>query len=65
MFSNRYALKRNDLVIMKAVPFLDSGHLTFGPAYFTFLLLVVKINRLALIGFQAQLDTLYDITDTL
>lgn len=65
MFSNRYALERNDLVIMKAVPFLDSGHLTFGPAYFTFLLLVVKINRLALIGFQAQLDTLYDITDTL
>ena len=65
MFSNRYALERNDLVIMKAVPFLDNGHLTFGPAYFTFLLLVVKINRLALIGFQAQLDTLYDITDTL
>ena len=65
MFSNRYALKRNDLVIMKAVPFLDDGHLTFGPAYFTFLLLVVKINRLALIGFQAQLDTLYDISDTL
>lgn len=65
MFSNRYALKRNDLVIMKAVPFLDNGHLTFGPAYFTFLLLVVKINRLALIGFQAQLDTLYDISDTL
>ena len=50
---------------MKAVPFLDTGHLTFGPAYFTFLLLVVKINRLALIGFQAQLDTLYDISDTL
>ena len=65
MFSNRYALKRNDLVIMKAVPFLDNGHLTFGPAYFTFLLLVVKINRLALIGFQAQLDTLNDISDTL
>ena len=65
MFSNRYALERNDLVILKAVPFLDSGHLTFGPAYFTFLLLVVKINRLALIGFQAQLDTLYDISDTL
>ena len=65
MFSNRYALKRNDLVIMKAVPFLDNGHLTFGPAYFTFLLLVVKINRLALIGFQAQLDTLHDISDTL
>ena len=65
MFSNRYALERNDLVIMKAVPFLDSGHLTFGPAYFTFLLLVVKINRLALIGFQAQLDTLHDISDTL
>ena len=65
MFSNRYALERNDLVVMKAVPFLDSGHLTFGPAYFTFLLLVVKINRLALIGFQAQLDTLYDISDTL
>ena len=50
---------------MKAVPFLDDGHLTFGPAYFTFLLLVVKINRPALIGFQAQLDTLYDISDTL
>ena len=65
MFSNRYALERNDLVILKAVPFLDSGHLTFGPAYFTFLLPVVKINRLALIGFQAQLDTLYDISDTL
>lgn len=65
MFSNRYALERNDLIIMKAVPFLDNGHLTFGPAYFTFLLLVVKINRLALIGFQAQLDTLYDISDTL
>ena len=65
MFSNRYALERNDLVIMKAVPFLDDGHLTFGPAYFTFLLLVVKINRLALIGFQAQLNTLYDISDTL
>lgn len=65
MFSNRNALERNDLVIMKAVPFLDNGHLTFGPAYFTFLLLVVKINRLALIGFQAQLDTLYDISDTL
>lgn len=65
MFSNRYALERNDLVIMKAFPFLDNGYLTFGPAYFTFLLLVVKINRLALIGFQAQLDTLYDISDTL
>ena len=65
MFLNRYALEGHDLVIMKAVSFLDTGHLTFGPAYFTFLLLVVKINRLALIGFQAQLDTLYDISDTL
>ena len=65
MFLNRYALEGHDLVIMKAVSFLDTGHLTFGPAYFTFLLLVVKINRLALIGFQAQLDTSYDITDTL
>ena len=65
MFLNRYALEGHDLVIMKAVSFLDNGHLTFGPAYFTFLLLVVKINRLALIGFQAQLDTLHDISDTL
>lgn len=65
MFLNRYALEGHDLVIMKAVSFLDTGHLTFGPAHFTFLLLVVKINRLALIGFQAQLDTLYDISDTL
>ena len=65
MFLNRYALEGHDLVIMKAVSFLGTGHLTFGPAYFTFLLLVVKINRLALIGFQAQLDTLHDISDTL
>ena len=65
MFLNRYALEGHDLVIMKAVSFLDTGHLTFGPAYFTFLLLVVKINRMALIGFQAQLDTLYYISDTL
>ena len=65
MFLNRYALEGHDLVIMKAVSFLDTGHLTFGPAYFTFLLLVIKINRLALIGFQAQLDTLYEISDTL